>query len=272
MESNNKMLWLKIIVGVTFIVMIVVNVLANILQINGITTGEVSDSYPNLFAPAGYTFSIWGLIYLLLAGYTLYQLGLFRGKKKKADNDFLRKTGVLFSISSLVNTAWIFSWHYKIIPLSMTLMIILLICLIKIINIISARNLSSREKIFICLPFSVYLGWITVATIANATTLLVSLGWDGLGLPQSLWTVIVLVLGMIIGTSTTIRLKNIAYGLVLIWAYAGILIKHTSASGFANQYPAIIATVSICIAIFIASVIYVLRGKGAKGTFRLPRH
>jgi hypothetical protein len=168
----------------------------------------------------------------------LYQLGLFRGKDKKDDDRLLRKTGIVFSVSSLVNTAWIFSWHYKIIPLSMVLMAFLIICLIDIMHIIDAQKLSSREKFFIRLPFSVYFGWITVATIANATTLFVSIGWDGFGLSQSLWTVIVLIVGTVIGTVTTIRFKNIAYGLVLIWAYAGILIKHTSASGFANQYSA----------------------------------
>jgi hypothetical protein len=145
-----------------------------------------------------------------------------------------------------------------IIPLSMLLMIFLLICLIDIVLIIDKRNLSFREKFFIRLPFIIYFGWITVATIANATTLLVSLGWDGLGLSQSLWTVIVLIAGMLLGTTVTIRFKSVAYALTLIWAYTGILIKHTSSTGFANQYTDVIVTVSICIAIFAATALYVL--------------
>jgi hypothetical protein len=264
MSNKSKSLWVKLLVAVTFVAMVTVNALANILPINGIGTGAVSDSYPNLFAPAGLTFSIWGLIYLLLAAYTLYQLGLFHSKENKDDSGLLRKTGLVFVVSSLVNIAWIFSWHYKIIPLSMVLMAFLIICLIDIMHIIRARNLFLREKLFIRLPFSVYFGWITVATIANATTLLVSLGWDGFGWSPSLWTVIVLTVGMVIGTVTTVRFKNIAYALVLIWAYAGIFIKHTTASGFANQYVEVIVTAAICMAVFAASVVYVLMARKKK--------
>lgn len=260
MDGNKRWLLLKSLVVVTFIIMIAVNALANLLPINGISTGAVSDSYPNLFAPAGLTFSIWGLIYVLLAMHTLYQLGLFRGKGNKVNEVLLYKTGVLFTVSSLVNAAWIFSWHYRLIPLSMVLMIILLICLINIAVIINEQSLSLREKFLIRLPFSVYFGWITVATIANAMTLLVSIGWNRFGMSESTWTIIILVVGMLIGVATTIRFKDIAYGLALVWAYAGILIKHTSASGFSNQYPYVIITVSICIAIFIAIVFRVTKG------------
>lgn len=255
---TNKNVGLKLLITITFIVMIIVNALANILPFNGVSTGEVSDSYPNLFAPAGITFSIWGLIYALLALHTLYQLGLFRGKEK-ANNTLLGKIGIIFSLTSLANSAWIFSWHYKIIPLSIILIVIILAGLIYIANILSTQNLKLREKLMIRLPFSVYLGWITVATIANATTLLVSIGWDGFGISESTWTIIVVTLGMIIGTSTTIRLKDIAYGLVLIWAYAGILYKHLIASGFSGQFPGIIISVSICILLFIIVNIYILQ-------------
>ena len=114
----------------------------------------------------------------------------------------------------------------------MVLMVFLLICLIDIAVIVNAQSLSPREKLFIRLPFSVYFGWITVATIANAAALLVSLGWNGFGIPESIWTIIILATGTLIGTATLLRFESIAYGLVLVWAYAGILIKHTSASGF----------------------------------------
>lgn len=127
MEKRDTRPLLKLFVAATFILMVTVNALSALLPINGITPGEVSDSYSNLFAPAGITFSIWSLIYLLLAAHTLYQLGLFRGKDKRVNSELLRKTGIVFSVSSLVNAAWIFSWHYKIIPLSMGLMAFLLI-------------------------------------------------------------------------------------------------------------------------------------------------
>jgi len=261
MEKSNTRLSLKLFVAATFVLMVTVNALAALLPINGVTPGEVSDSYPNLFAPAGYTFSIWSLIYLLLAAHTLYQIGLFRGREHSASADLLRKTGIVFSISSLVNTAWIFAWHYKLIPLSMALMAMLLICLINIAIIIDAQHLSAREMLFIRLPFFVYFGWITVATIANATVLLVSLGWNGFGFSQQMWTIIILAVGALIGTATLLRFKCASYGLVLIWAYTGILMKHFSASGFAKQYPGVIITAGICLAVFATAVIFTLLKK-----------
>lgn len=264
MFGNKVKCSVKIITAVTFLLMIVVNILANTLPINGQTTGEVSNSYPNLFAPAGITFAIWGLIYLLLAGFTLYLLGFFQGDSDDVKSDLLNKVGIVFSISSIANAAWIFAWHYNRIPLSMVLMAVILDCLIYINYLINNENLTSREKLFIGLPFSVYFGWITVATIANATTLLVSIGWDGFGLPEQFWTVVILIVGMLIGTATIIRNKDIAYGLVMLWAYAGILLKHVSESGFAGQYPAIIYTVIACMIIFIIDVAYVWLGNRKK--------
>lgn len=258
METKRNNGLIKLFVVLTFIAMVTVNALSAALPINGITPGEVSDSYPNLFAPAGITFSIWGLIYLLLAGYTLYQLGLFRGRDKAVNQDLLRKTGIVFSVSSLVNVAWIFSWHYRVLPLSMLLMVLLLICLIDIRHIIHAQKLSAREKLFVQLPFSVYFGWITVATIANATTLLVSLGWEGFGVSEPIWTIAALMAGVLIGASVAIRFKDIAYGLVLIWAYSGILLKHLQPSGFGGSYSDVILAIIVCIALLIVSVLYVI--------------
>ena len=257
MKKKNTRLPLMLFVVITFVIMVTVNALSALLSLSGITPGEVSDSYPNLFAPAGITFSIWSLIYLLLAAHTLYQIGLFRGNEK-VNYELLRKTGIVFSVSSLINAAWIFSWHYRIIPLSMVLMVFLLICLIDIAVIVNAQSLSPREKLFIRLPFSVYFGWITVATIANATALLVSLGWNGFGIPESVWAIIILAVGALIGTATLLRFSNIAYGLVLVWAYTGILIKHTTASGFGGQCPGVIFTASICMALFALTIIYTL--------------
>ena len=174
MESMQNTMAIKIIAAISYLVMVVVNWLAASLPINGVTPGEVSDSYPNLFAPAGLTFAIWGLIYLLLAIFIVYQLGNSHGNTNPAKAELLRNIGVLFSISSLANSAWIFSWHYRIIPLSMLLMAVLLICLIMINQRLAKEKLRASEKFFIRLPFSLYFGWITVATIANATVLLVS--------------------------------------------------------------------------------------------------
>lgn len=244
--------------------MVAVNALANILPINNVTTGEASDSYGNLFAPAGITFAIWGAIYILLALFTLYQLGLFQRDKGKVKTGLLKKIGVIFSVSSIANTAWIFAWHYDNIPLSMILMAVILLCLIVITQQIKRETLSPSEKVFIRLPFSVYFGWITVATVANATVLLVSLGWNGFGIPEPVWAIAVLVVAMLIGLLTMVVNKDIPYGLVLVWAFTGILIKHITQTGFAGQYPAIIATIITNIVLILIVMIYVIRYKMRK--------
>lgn len=251
----------KVIVVVTFLTMLIVNVLANILPINEVTTGQVSDSFPNLFAPAGLTFSIWGLIYLLLAGYTLYHIGLFQGNTKIFKIKLFNKIGILFSVSSIANAAWIFSWHYYKIPLSMLLIVVILICLVLINKLTTKKRFSAKEYFFIRLPFSVYFGWITIATIANATVLLVSIGWEGFGLSEVTWTVMVLVVGLTIATVTMIKNRDVAYGLVIIWAYAGILLRHVSSEGFGTQYPAVIATAIISIVLLLFAEAYMLTSK-----------
>lgn len=248
---NNTMI--KVFTAGTYFLMVTVNGLANILLINGTTTGQVSDSYPNLFAPAGFTFVIWGLIYLLLGGYMLYQMGILQKDRGAAGHELLPKISILFSLSSLANTVWIFSWHHHQIPLSMILMIVILICLIWINRLTAGTKLRGRDAVLIRLPFSVYFGWITVATIANATVLLVSLDWNGFGISEPVWAVIMLFAGLAIGTATMMKNKDIAYGFVLIWAYFGIFMKHTSESGFDGQYPAVILSSVSCIAVFLLS-------------------
>ena len=250
-----------VFVTVTFLLMIIVNILANTLPINEQTTGQVSDSYPNLFAPAGITFAIWGLIYLLLLGFTLYMIGCFQKNSSTVKADLLNQVGIIFSISSIANTLWILTWHYEKIPLSMLIMVIILSCLIIINQLVVNEKLTAKEKLFIRLPFSVYFGWITVATIANATTLLVSLNWNGFGISEPVWTIIIIITGMIIGTITMLRNRDIAYGLVMLWAYAGIYIKHTSERGFSGQYPAIIYTVIACMICFVVVMVYILFSK-----------
>lgn len=256
---------LKVPVAVSFLLMIVINTLSATLPINGVTPGEVSDSYPNLFAPAGVTFAIWGLIYLALAAYTLYQFGLFQKAPDQARAASAAKVRVFFIISSIANTAWIFAWHNRVIPVSLILIVIMLICLIAINRAMHRDNLTTGDKLFVRLPFSLYFGWITIATIANATTLLVSIGWDRLEFSESLWTILILIVGALIGTVTTLKNRDVAYGLVLVWAYVGIIIKHTSVPGFHGLYPSVIATAVICIALFLAAMARVLFGRKTAG-------
>jgi hypothetical protein len=165
---------------------------------------------------------------------------------------------VLFSISSVANTAWVFAWHYGLIPLSAVLIVAILVCLILITNSLWAANLTARERWLVGVPFSVYFGWTTVATVANITVLLVYLNWDGFGLADSTWAAIIVVVAMAIGAATTLRNRDVAYGLVLIWAFAGILIRQTSADGLDGRYPVVIAAVVGSLLVFVAAEAIVL--------------
>ncbi len=250
-----KNMIIKIFAGIAYVAMVFVNFLANSLPINNRGTGEISDAYPNLFAPAGLTFSIWGLIYLFLAGYVLYQFI----KSNQKNDELFNKINPLFIATSLANILWIFSWHYDYLGLSVIIMLALLLLLIKIADIIRIQKFSSLEKLFIGAPFSLYFGWITVAAIANITVFLVSLDWNGFGISDFIWTSIILLVGALIGILRMRKDNNILYGLVLIWAYLGILLKHLSVNGFNGQYPSVIATVILCLLLFgffIGKLIY----------------
>jgi hypothetical protein len=249
-------LFLKAAVAVAFVAVIAVNFLANALPINGVTTGEASDTLGNLFAPAGVTFAIWGLIYVLLLGYTVYQFGLTQKNKGAEHEKLFYKINKYYFVTSFANIAWIFAWHYGVIWLSLIFMIILLVFLIKIADVINKEKYDLKDTLFIRVPFSVYFGWITVATIANVTAFLVSINWNGFGIPETVWTIIVLLVGSGIGIARTLKDKNIFYGLVLVWAYGGIWLKHTSPSGFEGAYPNIITTVILCIVLFLGTIGY----------------
>ncbi len=245
-QGKNNTFTLKIISAVTFVIMVIANILGTFGVWNGVTTAEVSNAYPNLFAPAGIAFSIWGVIYALLAIFTVWQ---FITNKKE---DLLNKVRLVFSISSVANTLWIISWSYYLIGVALILIIALLICLI-IIN-----NTLKKEGFFLRLPFGIYFGWITIATIANVTTFLVSVGFNGLGLSEVTWTIAVLILGTAIASITMIKNKNFGYGLTALWGYIGILIKHISSQYFAGQYTEIINTVTVCICLLALSTIIAL--------------
>jgi hypothetical protein len=246
--------YLSILVAVGYLAMVGVNYLANALPIGGVTTGQASDAYANLFTPAGVTFSIWGLIYLLLAAYVLFLFGAFGKSKRKLDDGLLAKVNVYFLISSLANISWIFAWHYGVIALSVLIMLVLLVSLIKIADILRKQSYSEIENFCVRLPFSVYFGWITVATIANITVFLVSIRWNGFGLADQFWTVVILLVGAGIGVWRMLKDKNIPYGLVIVWAYLGILLKHVSEAGFAKRYTSVIVTLAVSLVLLLAAM------------------
>ncbi len=200
------------------------NFLANALPLNGKTTGELSNLYPNLFVPAGFTFSIWGVIYTWVGIWVVYQLvQSFRGK----DNAGVGKIGVFFLLSSLANAAWIVAWHYQLVPLSLVIMLIILGSLIVIylrLGIGKGYH-GTAARALVHSPFSIYLGWITIATIANVTTLLVDINWDGFGIDPITWTIVMVLITTLITLVVLWKRRDYTYALVSIWAFFGISSK-----------------------------------------------
>ncbi|PKO06150.1 MAG: tryptophan-rich sensory protein [Chloroflexi bacterium HGW-Chloroflexi-3] len=210
---------IRILNLISLLATITVNALANILPINNLQTGEVSDSFGALFTPAGYVFAIWGVIYLTLAVFAVYQV-----LPAQKENARLDRVGIWFILANLFNGGWIFAWHYLLFPLSMLLMLGLLVSLVVIyLRLgIGTGKISLNERWLVDMPFSIYLGWISVATIANASVFLLDLNWDGFGLSETIWTVIVLLVGVILGLIMTLKRSEVFYTLVLIWAFIGI--------------------------------------------------
>ena len=190
MKSIKSITILQILNILGFTGTILINALANILPINGKNTGELSDLYPNLFVPVGLTFSIWGIIYLMLLAFTIFQTkNIFR--KDNENSYFIEKINYFFFISCIANTAWIFAWHFQQISLSLIIMFILLISLIIIYKKleIGITSRSKMEKYLVHLPFSIYLGWISIAAIANISVFLVNIKWNRFGLSEVFWTI-----------------------------------------------------------------------------------
>jgi len=210
-----------------FFATIVVNTLAVSLPLNGKSTGELSDMYPNLFVPVGLTFSIWGVIYLLLLFFIIYQLFIAFGKSD--DKPLVNKISIWFLLSSIANCSWIFAWHYMLPGLALVIMLILLFSLIKIYLVLNNIEFTSVYLKYLIQPcFSIYLGWITVATIANTTAVLVGLGWDGGSIGQVGWTIIMISVATIMGIYFTLIKKDLPYTLVILWALYGIYLKQNA--------------------------------------------
>lgn len=227
---NQKNRAVKLMVGntIAFLFMIIINFLANYLPLNGVPTDEISDQYQNIFTPAGFTFIIWGVIYLLLTVLMIYLIKGLITQNKKAYQIILQMKWY-FLASSLLNGGWLFAWHYDQIFLTLIIMIGLLISLIMVYK--SLKNLSYTPD-FYQIPFSVYLGWITVATIANIFVFSKAMELSGLGLPAEFWFTIILLVILGITAGFVIKMKDMAYGLVILWALTGIFSARLTESGW----------------------------------------
>jgi len=215
--NSSLLKWANIL---AFILMVLVNGLAGSTTIlGGKDTAQISDANPTLITPAGYVFSIWGVIYILLGIFVVFQaLPSEKGK------DYKKDIGWLFVLSSIFNIVWLFLWQFEYLGLSVVLMFLLLASLILVYLRLSIgkSKVGFREKLAIHVPFSVYLGWITIASIANVTVTLVSVNWDGFGISPETWATLIVIVALLITMLVLGTRKDIAYGLVIIWALVGI--------------------------------------------------
>lgn len=244
-----------------YIGMLVTNGLANALPINGKTTGMIADSYPNLFVPAGITFAIWGLIYILLAAFLIYSLcALFR--REIASSLFIVKVGWWFFITCLLNIGWILAWHYELVWLSLIIILLLLSSLIVIYRRLDIGGCCAKasEKVFVFFPFSLYLGWISIATIANVTIFLVDIGWNRFGLNEVFWGILMIAVGTALALYIIIRHVDVVYGIAVAWAFAGIVIKRVQAGGATDKIVWYAAAAGL-ILLIIVMLFQLLRGR-----------
>ena len=240
-----------------FIFMVLINGLAgSTTLLGGKNTAEISNANLTLITPAGYVFSIWGIIYVLLGIFVVFQ-----ALPREREKEYHGKIGWLFILSSIFNIVWLFLWQFEYLVFSVILMFLLLASLISIyLRLdIGKSQVGLAEKITIHLPFSTYLGWITIASIANVAVTLVSIGWNGFGISPEIWATIIVVIALLITVLVIVTRKDIAYGLVIIWAFLGIAVGQSSNQNIVTltQVSAIIVLIALVFSILISR----LKGK-----------
>ena len=208
------------------ILALTINILASTLPLNGQNTGEISDRFQVYFVPAGYVFAIWGVIYIGWIAFTIFQF-----QASQTESPRLRRLGYLFAISNLANAAWLFCWHYNRFGLSVLVMLVLLgLLLASYLRLDVNRASVSRVEFWsVDVLFSIYLGWITVATVANITDWLYLLEWNGFGISAEIWAIIMLIVASLLGLAMALTRRDAAYLVVLVWAFIGIAIRQVSA-------------------------------------------
>lgn len=225
---------------------LIMNWAATALPLNGLSTEMISDSNPTLFTPAGYVFAIWGVIYLGILAYVIYQ-----ALPSQRANPRLRAIGWVYVVSGLLNSLWILLWHNLMFWWCALIIAGLLVSLI----LINQRLYPSRYQVTRAewwtthLPFSIYLGWISVATIANMSIALIASGWNGAPLSAEVWTVIMLAIASLLGLFFGLVRKNVGYVLVLAWAFAGIAVARQGESVTVLWTAALLSVVMTVVAV-----------------------
>lgn len=261
----NRVKALAIFNTLFFMIHVALSYMTQFKLVNNNDVGEISDRYESLFTPAGITFAIWGVIYTALAILCLYHIIMaFKHDREHPANQDLSKMGLLFIFNNAATAAWLISWTNDRILLSLLLIVLQLLSLIAIhIRLhIADRDRESGSIVCTQLPLSIYLGWISIATIANASIYLVSINWDGAGISASKWAVIMIAAAVVITLMMVFIRKNVSFGLVVIWALYGIVLKHRDASPELYQllimtaWAGIVVVAMACLIQFILNIKY----------------
>lgn len=234
---------------ITIVIATIITILVNLFSsfITGKSVAEISNRFPVPVTPAGWAFSVWGIIYIGLIAYAIYQ-----ALPAQRTNPRLRRIGYWYLLSCVANIAWLFLWSNELITLSLVAMVVLLLSLITLYlkADMNRSNIDRVERWCVNIPFGIYMGWITVATIVNVTVVLYNQGWNGLGIAPEIWTAILLVVGTVIALSVGITRVDIAYIATVVWAYSAILVKNIPT-------PTIAITASVMIAILILGIVFI---------------
>lgn len=259
----------QVTVAVSFVVTLVVNALATTGALGGLTTREIASRYPIYFLPANFTFGIWSLIYLSLGAYTVYQ-----ALPSQREQPRQRAVGWLVALTGVFNSLWLVTFQNTLFAASMLAMLALLATLIVIYMRLGVGRtpVSLTTRLLVSLPFSLYLGWITVATIANASYVLYGAGWDGFGISGEVWAIVMLLVAAALTLYVVATRGDVVYLLVVVWAFAGIWARQQVDA----PQVALVAGVG-ALALVVAGLITIVhsifeqRGKGPGGVARLER-
>jgi hypothetical protein len=233
------------------------NALANVIPFNGQDTRQVSDKYPVLFTPAGYVFSIWSLIYAGLIAYAIYQ-----ALPAQRENPRLRSIRPWVLVNLLANSVWLLLFHYELLGVSVAVIVLILVSLVMIYLTLGVGRgtVSTAERWLVHAPFTLYMGWLTVATIANTTIWLYALQWSGLGLSAEVWAIVLLVVATIISVVLSVKNQDAVFILVPVWAFIGIAVKQAA-------YPSVATTAlimaGICAFVFLLTIVRIVRSSGS---------
>ncbi len=238
---KNKDTKRQILTVFAIITTIAMNGVSNTGIFNNADIGELSDKYTTFFIPAGYVFSIWAVIYTGMLAYGIYQ-----AQKPQKENSDLRGIYGWFLLSCVANIAWLIVWLYQWVTLSLILMLVMLVSLIAIyLKLgIGRKPVSRGMKWCVHVPFSIYLGWITVATVANVTTWSISMGWDGWGIAPQTWSVTMMAVATLVGILMSLRHGDIAYVGVIVWAFIGIFVAYNAQSSLVGITALALASVA----------------------------